>query len=76
MPGHLISKNTENDKITKYDDFHIGVDCKKGDSSLVMPFFYTFSKVKKNSKIFYFFVDMSYACRIYYSDECKRRLLW
>ncbi len=32
----------------------IGVDSKKGDSSPAMQFFYTFSKVKKISKIFYF----------------------
>jgi hypothetical protein len=76
MPGHLITKNAENDRITKYDDTPIGVDSKKGDSRPVMPFFCTFRKVKKISKIFYFFVDTSYVCRIYYSDECKRRLLW
>jgi len=29
MPGPLISKNAEKDKITKYDDFPIGVDSKK-----------------------------------------------
>jgi hypothetical protein len=74
MPGPLITKNAENDKITKYDDTTIRVHCKKGDSSPVMQFFYTFRKVKKISKIFIFFVDMSYVCRIYYSDECKRRL--
>ena len=76
MPGHLITKNAENDKITKCDDTPIRVDSKKGDSSLVMQLFYTFSKVKKNFKILHFFVDTSYVCRIYYSDECKRRLLW
>ena len=54
MPGPLISKNVENDKITKYDDTPIGVDSKKGDSSPVMQFFYTFSKVKKNKKYFIF----------------------
>jgi len=74
MPGHLITKNAENDKITKYDDTPVGVDCKKGYSGPAIPFFLHISQGKKKSKIFYFFVDMSYACRIYYSDECKRRL--
>ncbi len=54
MPGHLITKNAENDKITKYDDTPIGVDSKKGDSSPVMPFFCTFRKVKKIQKYFIF----------------------
>jgi len=29
MPSFLISKYAEDDKINKYDDFHIGIDSKK-----------------------------------------------
>jgi len=49
----LISKNAENNKISKYDDTTIGVDSKKGDFSPVMQFFYTFRKVKKFQKILF-----------------------
>ncbi len=54
MPGHLITKNAENDKINKDDDTPIGVDSKKGDSSPVMQFFLHISQSKKIKNILFF----------------------
>lgn len=54
----------------------IEVDSKKRWFQPGKAVFLHISQGKKKSKIFYFLVDRSYVCRIYYSDECKRRLLW
>jgi len=55
MPGPLITKNAENDKITKYDDTPIGVDSKKRRFQPDNAVFLHVSQGKKNFKNPYFY---------------------